>query len=611
MHSQVQVVCIPSTDATHGPSLHVLLNPVPATRRNRNRLRRSSHSPLSSPTPPAFPARRSSACSHASSRVPCTPFSSFLNLIDTPSATRKTRSKSLSLAPPSAGPLAFSPSNRICQVFTFDPNFSFSTPAPPTNSNHDQTKFEEPRASNDTTLVSEGHRLADELDEKDSSFAFLHSDPYAGTSPSSDSAPKYTSNGRSLAPLQVPSKSFFDVSPLPSPTSAVGPRKRSSTTSESATSKRPPTSTSVVDKVKRLKRTFSFTNPLKQMSSSRPSSSGSASARRSHKPSEKVLPLSTGQISELDRMFGNTKAAKGKVPSSFAPGTHAPEPEKRYIAPYVPLNGSAPSGTRSFGRDGEMHPIGASLGTGAREVGHGNALPYFRDETVMIPEGGGFAPVSTLGGLAKAGIVSVPVSTRGVESFPSVPYPDPSSPGTHRHRGAERRRPVTALSSSKGANYMASVTSLGTVRPGLPLDKEGKMEYFADSFAPPPAKQSFLPKAQPLHVHTGGNVPPAPPSKSRLHRHSTSVALGSTSFFANIVGSNNTDSPPLTPVSPPYLAPMSGPNPYNGVRQSSFSGVLPGWAKRPSTSGSLAEKSVKKKGSGLNVAGMFKKLAAK
>ncbi|KAG9017639.1 hypothetical protein FRB90_000432, partial [Tulasnella sp. 427] len=451
------------------------------------------------------------------------------------------------------------------------------------------------------------------------------------------------------------------------------------------------------------------------------SSSSSTRPSSSRKAPEKVLPFTTQQISELDRLMGNTKAAKGKVASQYAPGAQSSSSEKHYIAPYVPLNGSAPSGTRSFGRDGEHHPIGASTGTGQREVGvKGDSIPYMRDENgvmwsgqeeldeyqqllnqaearrrrkaaignidtrrssedswqqfpasassvdstssvlrsagstdvfdlgydeaVMIPEGGAvrLAGFSTVGGLTKAsGALTVAPSTRGVESFPA-PQPTSapkSASNTPRPKGADRRiRPGTApqpISDPVDGRAGASQTSLGTIRPVLPLDQEGKIEFFGDAFAPPPApasQRSALPPLQPIQpTATWGQQPSPLPSpltpKSKLHRHSTSLAVGSANFFQNLVNAqskgNDVPPSPLSPTSPSYLAPLPHPDKYSGLRQASFSGPGGFAAKGSLRSPTFAPppvpalpqkyvmenmKSIKKKSSGLNVAQMFKKL---
>ncbi|KAG8899692.1 hypothetical protein FRC01_010410, partial [Tulasnella sp. 417] len=395
---------------------------------------------------------------------------------------------------------------------------------------------------------------------------------------------------------------------------------------------------------------------------------------------------------------------------------------KHYIAPYVPLNGSAPSGTRSFGRDGEHHPIGASTGMSKREVGvKGESIPYMRDENgvmwsgqeemdeyqqlldqaearrrrkaaishidtrrssedswkqfppsassvdsssdsilrsagstevfdlgyddaVMIPEGGAvrLAAVSTVGGLTKvSGPVTLGHSTRGVESFPA---PQPTSttrsgPTTPRPRGADRRiRPGTTpqpAADPVDGRAGASQTSLGTIRPVLPLDQEGKMEFFGDAFAPPPAaapQRSVLPPLQPIQPSaTWGQQPQPSPvlggPKSKLHRHSTSLAVGSANFFQSLVNAhgkgNDMPGSPLSPTSPSYLAPLPHPDKYSGIRQASFSGPGGFAAKGSLRSPTFAPppvpalppqyaaenlKALKKKSSGLNVAQMFKKL---
>ncbi|KIO29945.1 hypothetical protein M407DRAFT_242447 [Tulasnella calospora MUT 4182] len=160
------------------------------------------------------------------------------------------------------------------------------------------------------------------------------------------------------------------------------------------------------------------------------------------------------------------------------------------------------------------------------------------------------------------------------------------------------------------------------------------MEFFSDAFAPPPSPappRNALPPLQPIQpTATWGQQPqPSPVSnpKSKLHRHSTSLAVGSANFFQSLVNAhskgNGNDSSPLTPTSPSYLAPLPHPDKYSGIRQASFSGPGGFAAKGSLRSPTFAPppvpalppqyaaenlKALKKKSSGLNVAQMFKKL---
>lgn len=712
-NSQVQVVCVPPSP-THGPPPDFLLKPAPSAAKYRNKRRLLQHV---SPPP-------SSTLRHQS-----TPPSSFLQFFDTPSPIPKSASAfSLSSAIPS--PPIDRP-KRHARAFDKLPfTFAHSPSFPPTTaqvdvqddpssvySDHDPIE-EEPRYSSEGTLYDPANEEPStqakdpeqRLQEDSEHFTFLHSDPYA-----SALILKYPSS-HSQAPQTSPLSawtSFLHRSPPP-PSSS--PRTR--------TSRNRSLSSASFSALKPKNPFKSIPNPFKNITIM-PSSSSSSSNRpsSSRKAPEKVLPFTTQQIAELDRLMGNSKAAKGKVASQYAPGTHSSSSEKHYIAPYVPLNGSAPSGTRSFGRDGEHHPIGASTGMSKREVGvQGESIPYLRDENgvmwsgqeemdeyqqlldqaearrrrkaaishidtrrssedswkqfdptassvdsssssvlrsagsgdvfdlgydeaVMIPEGGAIklSAVSTVGGLTKvSGPVTLGPSTRGVESFPA-PQPTSTSntksgSSTPRPKGADRRiRPGTVPqppSDPVDGRAAASQTSLGTIRPTLPLDQEGKMEFFGDAFAPPPApapQRSALPPLQPIQPSAtwGQQAQPSPgfTPKSKLHRHSTSLAVGSANFFQNLVNAhskgNDLPASPLSPTSPSYLAPLPHPDKYSGLRQASFSGPGGFAAKGSLRSPTFAPppvpalppkyvaenlKTVKKKSSGMGVAQMFKKL---
>ncbi|KAG8930082.1 hypothetical protein FRC02_004653 [Tulasnella sp. 418] len=432
--------------------------------------------------------------------------------------------------------------------------------------------------------------------------------------------------------------------------------------------------------------------------SSSSSSSSSKTVKQSRKHNDKILPMNTSQIAELDRFMGNVDAAKGRKPSSYSAYSNVKPDEKKYIVPYVPLNGSAPSGTRSLGYDGAIHPMIPSNGTRVQELGQGATVPYFRDENgtlwasqeemdeyaalieasdkrkkvprplnttgeewtrfsttsssaesrsplsaassrdgdtfdlnydeaVMIPEGGAVGKLPTYGRLASAPGM-MPVSTRGVESFP-IPSGPLAEAGAvaPRPRGADRRRPLPPPMAEVPTSIAASTSksSLGTIHPPpSPLDLQGKHEFLAESFAPSPRPSPTspfrLPNATPMY-NTG---PPVSDTSMQStpkarHRHSTSLAINSAQFFANLSAADKGMAPP----SPAYMQPMGEPGTYNGIRQSSFSGPSSssgggnGGFKGPSLMSlalrrpSTHEKDMKKKASSGRMAGMFKKLGGK
>ncbi len=393
-------------------------------------------------------------------------------------------------------------------------------------------------------------------------------------------------------------------------------------------------------------------------SSSLSSSSSAVTARKSRKVPERIRPFTTDQLAELDLFLGNTSAAKGKTPSSAGKAPHSKD--TIYVAPYIPLDESAPAGTRSFGRDGEMHPIGKNI-VSPRAIGTGAALP-FRDEQgilwssqeeidefeQLIPEekqrrrqwlasrrGSDeswkpFTPgtASSLGSthsilrsnasevfdLGYDEAVMIPeggaVGLAKASTFGNFARTRDRSSAFQNTRGVESfpgpQIPALAIppyhrrppgSRRRSATTAETSTVVTPGRAAKPSDDEARIEYFANAFTPPSPPSAFDPSINPFTLNRD--------SPAALKRHSISLGMGSAKFLSNVLGSSSPASP-LSPSSPSsYLAPMASPNGYTGIRQQSYSG--PAGVHPSRALPIIPEKRVKSKGSGLTLSQMFKK----
>jgi len=374
-----QIVCVPA--APSDAPANFLLKPAPASKKYRNR-KHPNH-----PSSPPAARRRTSYSRHP--RTPLSPCSSFLNLVDTPSTAGRHSPRSASTLP-----YLFTPSphsSTKVQGRAFDGSIVLRSPLLHVVSDNTSNKTSTFQVS-ESTHSRRVHNYKSSGQQQEHNLHFLGSDPYAHLLPTSPTrAPSFTNVYKTPLSSKLVTSFFFDHSPPSSP-AGRSPRSRN----RSASSSQPNTPNGA------RKRGLSFTNPLRipiiKMSSSQHTSSSSShsssnvsktptSKKHSSKKSDKVLPFTTSQISEIDRLLGNSDAAKGKKPSNHSSHSHGPE-DKRYIAPYVPLGGSAPSGTRSLGRDGVPHPTSVGVtNLRERQVAEGSSIPYFRDENGVLWSG--------------------------------------------------------------------------------------------------------------------------------------------------------------------------------------------------------------------------------
>ncbi|KAG8872234.1 hypothetical protein FRB97_007871 [Tulasnella sp. 331] len=690
MHAQdpAQVVCVPPRQT--GASRNFLLTaaPSPNKYKTKRRLVLNNDTSLRAPSSSSSSApRRARSTSNLANRsIHNATLNSFINWVDSPPSSSTT---AYSLVPSPASLAAPSPHEnpkRQGRTFEFVP---FSFPSTSSGSPRvQQLQAEPPRNSSETTLVSprSSHPPTAAPVEL---YSFLdHSPPPT----LSAFATKIKNRVRSATTTSIPkSKTSFCL-------------VNTSTTELDAKPKTPPRKNSNPFKNIMSSHRQQQHHHLQLTSTSSSSSEHSSSSNttltdpsypthkssKSRKAPEKLLPFTTDQIAQMDMLLGNVRAGKGKAPSAPAPPASTNPEDKVWKLPYVPLNGSAPSGTRSLGRDGEYYPPPTCVaqGTTGREVGRGNALP-FKDERGVLwsgqdeideyahllpeererrrrakkvdtntangwthfppPSAGGESVCSldsdgksplrhgsnassfevgydepvliaeqerrTVGQIMNAPPVMMS-TTRGGDAFP-MPTTPPAPPGlsstSSRPRGGDRR---------KVANTTPPLATAGAVQKNYAIDQAGRMEYFSDAFAPV-SPTSVLPPS-PM---TG---PPPVNSRSKLHRHSTSLAVGFASFAAS---KQRTDPPsqqpqytatqvqyqaPMQPKAPGYLKPLAtaAGQVYNGIRQASFSSGTPSTpppmpaprdGSRPPTTGS---KAVKEKGSGLNLGGMFKKFGS-
>ncbi|KAG9032375.1 hypothetical protein FRB95_001557 [Tulasnella sp. JGI-2019a] len=691
-----QVLCVPPCPT--GSTRDFLLKAAPSPNKYKNKRRLVLNNNTSLRAPPS-PGRRTRSASTNSSVRPraSSVLQSFINWADSPPPSTGSPA-SLATPSPHVDP------KRQGRSFNFLP-FSFAPssaqyPAPVPQSIS-------PRNSSETTLVRP--EPIQPLKKKGSYLAFLQADPYHSRTPTSISpfsTPTFiqgyaVSRKPSLASIfQRQPHSFFDHTPAPSPTalssfaSKIKSRARSATTTSLPQIKQAfNCSTSTIASTPSKK----FTNPLKnimssahlhlQLSSSHSSSSGDSSSSnatlnncptksssKSRKAPEKILPFTTDQIARMDLMLGDVRAGKGKAPA--APVSINPE-DKVYKLPYVPLNGSAPSGTRSLGRDGEYHPppVCAAPGTSGREVGRGNALP-FKDEggilwsgqdeideyAHLLPEererrrrakkidtvtANGwmhFSPTSAgpesacsldsekspartgsnassfevgydepvlaaeQGSMTVGRVMNAPVmmsNTRGGDAFPipTIVTPPGLSSSSSRLRGGDRRK----------ANTTAAPPANVAVQKGYAIDQAGRVEYFSDAFAPMPIS--------PISTLPSSSIPSPPLSpRSKLHRHSTSLAMGFASFSKQREQAHPSyqaqQDQPSQQRGPGYLKPLAtaAGQVYNGIRQASFSSGMPSTpppmpVTRPSRPPTTDPKELKEKRS-MTLGGMFKKFGS-